>query len=81
MIVGTDLLILEAPEPWGPFSLVYFEEFWEGEEFTPYCPRIPLKWMAHDQLSGYMQFSGSWGPIGQEKLYYRSNVRKFVLEM
>jgi len=31
---GTDLLILEAPEPWGPFSLVHFEEYWEGKEMT-----------------------------------------------
>jgi len=78
---GTDLLIMEAPEPWGPFSLVHHEELWEGMDFTPYCPRIPLKWMAPDHLSGYMQFSGSWGPDGQEKGYYRSNVRKFGLEL
>jgi len=78
---GTDLLILESPEPWGPFSLVYFEEYWEGKEFTPYCPRVPLKWMDAGHLSGYMQFSGSWGPAGQSKLYYRSNVRRFELEL
>jgi len=78
---GTDLLILEAPEPWGPFSLVHFEEEWEGKAFTPYCPRIPLKWMAKDHLSGYIQFSGSWGKNGQEKGYYRSNVRPFKLEI
>jgi hypothetical protein len=78
---GTDLLILEAPEPWGPFSLVHFEELWEGEDFTPYCPRVPLKWMSPDHLSGYVQFSGSWGPNGQERGYYRSNIRKFGLEL
>jgi len=78
---GTDLLILEAPEPWGPFSLVYFEEFWQGQDFTPYCPRIPLKWMSPDHLSGYIQFSGAWGAVGQEKLYYRSNIRKFKIEL
>ncbi|MCL2647433.1 MAG: DUF4185 domain-containing protein [Phycisphaerales bacterium] len=76
---GTDLLILESPEPWGPFSLVHFEELWEGKDFTPYCPRVPLKWMSPDHRSGYIQFSGSWGPSGQEKGYYRSNVRKFEL--
>jgi len=78
---GTDLLILEAPEPWGPFSLVHYEEFWEGKAFTPYCPRLPLKWMAEDHLSGYIQFSGSWGPYGQEHGYYRSNIRPFTLEL
>jgi hypothetical protein len=42
---GTDLLVFESPEPWGPFSLVHYEEYWEGKEFNPYAPRIPLKWM------------------------------------
>jgi hypothetical protein len=32
---GTGLLILEAPEPWGPFSLVRHEKYWEGSEFNP----------------------------------------------
>jgi len=78
---GTDLLILESPEPWGPFSLVHHEEYWEGQEFTPYCPRVPLKWMDGDHKSGWMQFSGSWGPVAQEKGYYRSNLRKFKLDI
>jgi hypothetical protein len=78
---GTDLLVLEAPEPWGPFSLVHFEEYWEGKEFNPYCPRVPLKWMAPDSRSGWLQFSGSWGPAGQKAGYYRSNVRQFRLKM
>jgi len=90
---GTDLLILEAPEPWGPFSLVYFEELWEGKACNPYCPRVPLKWMSADQKTGYIQFSGSWSngpqPDGMWKqvedenglTYYRSNLRKFQLEL
>lgn len=77
---GTDLLILESPEPWGPFSLVHYEEMWESKEFTPYCPRIPLKWMAADHKSGWLQFSGSWGQHAQEQGYYRSNIRKFRLD-
>lgn len=78
---GTDLLIFEAPEPWGPFSLVYYEEYWEGKEFNPYCPRLPLKWMEPDGVTGWLQFSGSWGENGQAKLYYRSNIRKFRLKL
>jgi len=76
---GTDLLIMEAPKPWGPFALVHFEEYWEGKAYNPYCPRVPLKWMAADGLSGYIQFSGSWGGEGQQNGYYRSNVRAFSL--
>lgn len=78
---GTDLLIMEAPYPWGPFNLVHFEEYWEGKDFNPYCPRVPLKWMASDGLSGWIQFSGSWGPHGQKVGYYRSNVRPFRIKL
>jgi len=78
---GTDLLVFEAPAPWGPFSLVHEEEYWEGKTFNPYCPRVPLKWMAADGLSGWLQFSGSWGAAGQQAGYYRSNVRPFRLKM
>lgn len=78
---GTDLLVLEAPEPWGPYSLVHYEEYWEGKEFNPYCPRIPLKWMQADGITGWLQFSGNWSPEGQKAGYYRSSVRQFKLIM
>ena len=77
---GSDLIILEAPEPWGPFSMVYYEELWEGE-LGPYCPRLPLKWVEADGKTCWMQFSGRWGRIGHESGYYRSHVRKFELLM
>jgi hypothetical protein len=76
---GTDLFIFESPQPWGPFYMVYTEEYWEGKDFNPYCPRVPLKWMEEDGSSGWMQFSGNWSEKGQEAGYYRSNVRKFRL--
>jgi len=78
---GTDLFIYEAPEPWGPFALVHHEEYWEGQAYNPYCPRMPLKWMAADGKSGWVQFSGSWGADGQKNLFYRSNVRPFSIEL
>ena len=78
---GTDLLVFESPEPWGPFSLVHFEEYWEGKAVNPYCPRVPLKWMEPDGVTGWLQFSGSWGPNGQAQGYYRSNIRKFRLKL
>ncbi|MHB9034171.1 MAG: hypothetical protein ACYC6L_14120 [Anaerolineae bacterium] len=76
---GTDLLIFDAPEPWGPFTLVHFEEYWEGQALNPYCPRLPLKWAEPDGATCWLQFSGSWGPDGQKQGYYRSNVRRFKL--
>ena len=78
---GTDLIVLDAPEPWGPFSLVHFEEYWQGKTFNPYCPRMPLKWMDQNSTSGWLQLSGSWSPAGQIAGYYRSNVRQFRLRM
>ncbi|MCL2361085.1 MAG: hypothetical protein FWC73_04625 [Defluviitaleaceae bacterium] len=78
---GSDLLILDAPEPWGPFSLVHYEELWEGMDYTPYCPRIPLKWMSKDHKSGYIQFSGNWSTYGRDAGYYRSAIRKFEIEV
>jgi len=78
---GSDLLILEAPEPWGPFSVVHFEEYWEGKEFNPYCPRLPLKWIEPDGVTCWLQFSGRWGEVGLKKGYYRSNVRQLHLKM
>jgi hypothetical protein len=65
----------------GPFSLVHFEEYWQSKEFTPYCPRLPLKWMEPDGRIGWLQFSGSWGKRAQAAGYYCSNVRSFRLKM
>jgi len=78
---GTDLMVLDAPEPWGPFALVHVEEYWEGQAFNPYAPRVPLKWMDASGTAGWLQFSGSWGPAGQKAGFYRSNVRPFRLKM
>ncbi len=79
--MGTDLLILDSPEPWGPFSVVHSEELWESQAFTPYCPRVPLKWMEDDGLTGWMQFSGCWGPEGLKAGCYRSNLRRFKMRL
>ena len=79
---GSDLLVLEAPEPWGPFSWVHAETPWEDLAYSPYCPRVPLKWMAPDHRSGWLQFSGSWSGDGQKAGgSYRSNVRPFRLTL
>lgn len=82
---GTELIIYESPEPWGPFALVCHEPVWETRIYNPYCPRLPLKWMEADGITGWLQCSGNWGfdtPHGwQSTVYYRSSVRKFRLEL
>jgi len=77
---GSRLIIYDAPEPWGPFTLVHYEGAWETKEKNPYCPRVPLKWLNDDGISGWLQFSCSWGNFGANP-YYRSHVRKIRLVM
>ena len=77
---GSSLLVLDAPKPWGPFSLVHCEELWEGEKaVNPYCPRVPLKWFDAKSNEGWLQFSGGWEP-GTNRPHYRSHVRRFRLK-
>lgn len=77
---GTDLLIYESPEPWGPFTLVHEECPWEDDGTTPYCPRLPLKWVSvrDGVLIGWLQFSGSWR---ENSMHYRSHVKPFSLRL
>ncbi len=77
---GTELIIYDAPHPWGPFTLVHREDMWESQEMNPYCPRIPLKWFTvkGDEIDGWMQFSGSWRKTSTE---YRSHVREFRIKI
>jgi len=81
---GSGLVILEAPQPWGPYSVVHVENPWETVLECPYNPRIPLKWMEPDGITGWLQ-SSSWNlPTAsdpKEKLLYRSHVRRFRLKM
>jgi hypothetical protein len=73
---GTELAIYDCPHPWGPFTLVHRETMWEGKDMNPYCPRLPLKWLQveDNQLTGWIQFSGSWRKTSTE---YRSHVQEF----
>ena len=73
---GSELMIYEAPAPWGPFRLVHHEPVWESREMNAYCPRIPLKWMqpCENGVTGWLQFSGSWRKNSPQ---YRSHVRAF----
>jgi len=77
---GSELFVYEAPEPWGPFTLVHHEPQWEDRETTPYCPRLPLKWLQQSGqgITGWLQFSGSWR---QNSRHYRSHVRQFRLSV
>lgn len=75
---GSELVIYDSPEPWGPFSLVYHEDPWETPHLNPYNPRLPLKWFDASRLEGWLLFSGSWRQAGQTPTY-RAHIRKFRL--
>ena len=77
---GTELMIYDAPHPWGPFTLVHHESMWESQDMNPYCPRLPLKWLKVNgrELDGWIQFSGSWR---KESPHYRSHVRQFRMTL
>jgi hypothetical protein len=75
---GSELLIYDAPEPWGPFTFVYHEDPWESIALNPYNPRLPLKWFDHTKKAGWMLFSGSWRDETLSTTY-RVHVRPFRL--
>jgi hypothetical protein len=48
--------IYEAPEPWGPWTTVYYNQQWDvgpGETSS-----FPAKWMSKDGRNCYLLFSG-----------------------
>lgn len=71
---GSELTILEADKPWGPFSLVHYDWIWYKREACPYTPRIPLKWFHPETLEGYLLHSGNWET---DVPYYLPQARKF----
>jgi hypothetical protein len=75
---GSELIVYDAPEPWGPFTLVHHEDPWESAELNPYNPRLPLKWFDQDKLEGWILFSGSWRSGGKTPTY-RTHVRRLRL--
>ena len=77
---GSELIVYDAPEPWGPFTIAYHQDPWESVELNPYNPRLPLKWFDQEKLEGWMLFSGSWRSGGHTP-YYRMHVRKFRLKV
>ena len=73
---GSELTVLEADQPWGPFFLVYYEWMWYKREAGHYCPRVPLKWFDQSSLSGYMLYSGNWET---QIPYYMPQTRAFKI--
>lgn len=73
---GSELTVLEADHPWGPFYLVSYEWMWGRRAGGHYCPRIPLKWFNQKTLTGAMVYSGNWET---QIPYYMPQARMFQL--
>ena len=56
--------IYDAPEPWGPWTTVYYIEQWEGEQLSTTnggwgeSQHIPSKWISSDGKAFYLIFAG-----------------------
>ncbi len=71
---NASLGVFEAPEPWGPWSTVYYDDHWSGNDRT-YHHRFPTKWMSADGKAMWLLYSGLGGNN------YAFILRKAALEL
>lgn len=65
--------IFDAPEPWGPWTTVHYDDKW-SENYRTYHHKFPTKWMSSDGRTMWLLFSGLDGG------YYSFCLRKANLE-
>jgi hypothetical protein len=53
---GQGFAIFDAPEPWGPWTTVFFTEQWDVDPGD--TSSFPTKWMSDDGKTLYQVFSG-----------------------
>jgi hypothetical protein len=71
---NASLGVFDAPEPWGPWSTVYYDDHWAGNDRT-YHHKFPTKWMSADGKTMWLLFSGLGGNN------YAFCLRKATLEL
>jgi len=49
--------VFDAPEPWGPWTTVFYSSDWSGTART-YHHKFPTKWMSRDGRSLWLLYSG-----------------------
>lgn len=73
--------VFDAPEPWGPWTTVYYDDAWSS---PPEVGRwmihhkFPTAWMSADGRTLWLAFSGQYKPGGQD---YCLLARKATLQM
>jgi len=53
--------VFEAPEPWGPWATVYYDDHWsvqDGKDCRTYHHRFPAKWISADGKTMWLLYSG-----------------------
>lgn len=75
----TELLVLEAKRPWGPWRLVHHDPAWEVPH-TAYLPQVPTPWLDADGLGGWMVYSGDYVDASRPNSYYGFMTRRFRFE-
>lgn len=54
--------VFDAPEPWGPWTTVFYDSHWSGANRT-YHHKFPTKWMSADGGSLWLLYSGLDGGL------------------
>ena len=68
--------VFDAPEPWGPWTAVYYDDHWSGD-YRTYHHKFPPKWMSSDGRTMWLLFSG----LDKTMPYYAFCVLKAGLEV
>ena len=56
--------VFDAPEPWGPWTTVYYSDTWSSEGWMIHH-KFPTAWMSADGRTMWLAFSGEYTPGGQ----------------
>lgn len=54
--------VFDAPEPWGPWTTVFYDSHWSGTNRT-YHHKFPTKWMSPDGRTLWLLYSGLDGGL------------------
>jgi hypothetical protein len=66
--------IFDAPNPWGPWTTVTYQDGWGGDPEHRFAPQIPSKWLSQDGRHFYLEYSALGGP-------YQFNLQEVSLRL
>jgi hypothetical protein len=74
--------IYDAPEPWGPWTMVYYTEQWEGRKLKDLVywegwgesAHLPSKWMSADGKTVHLVFAGGPGGFSIRRMELTSTI-------